>query len=184
MPEDVFKIKIDGPGLTLDRDVPKELANRVLVLLLTGVEPAGAMPAPRAGAAAGGSPAAEAAAAHGSVAPSLREFLVTCTPKRGPDKITAIADYLRQHRQRPFFKTADISQGFEDAAERVPGNLARDMKWTQRAGWIAIRGGSKGEFYVTNTGKEAVTKAFSKEVVAKTKGLFEPKGKSKSKGAE
>jgi hypothetical protein len=179
MSDDIsYSVKISGPGLTLDQQVPKAMADRLIVLLLTGQ----ANPSTSSG---GGKPAAPASATahmHSGDAPSLREFLNGIDPKRAPDKITAIGEFLRQHGGKADFKVEDIIQGFEDAAEPVPKNLPRDMKWTTNAAWIAPRSGTKGAYYVTKSGQEAVAQKFSKEVVAKTKGYGSYKAKPKEQG--
>lgn len=37
--QDNYHIKIDGPGLSLDRDLPKVIGEQVVVLVLTGKIP-------------------------------------------------------------------------------------------------------------------------------------------------
>lgn len=186
-----YKIKIEGAGLTLDREVSKEIGEQVVVLLLTGK--AGATPtvqastvaAPHAASTSSEIPVVDPVAVvtpHQAAAnpdTSIREFLDSCEAKRVPDKITAIGKYLKRHNKQMDFGKADMIANFENAAEPVPKNIARDIKWTLKAGWIALKNGSKDRYYVTNSGKTAVDQKFSKEVVKRTQGLM-PGGSKKT----
>lgn len=180
-----YKIKIEGAGLSLDREVSKEIGEQVVVLLLTGA----ASVAPAVHAAVTPAPAVipasnseiPAAAPSPALAPhqplasadlSIREFLDFCDAKRVPDKITAIGKYLKRHNNQQDFDKKDMIANFENAAEPIPGNIARDIKWTLKAGWIALKNGSKDRYYVTNSGKTAVDQKFSKEVVKRSQGLM------------
>lgn len=194
MSDDItYKITIEGAGLSLDREVSKEIGEQVVVLLLTGaattVQAAPAVPvAMAAGAPAHAEPAAAPAAAstpHAGAHPemSIREFLDSCEAKRVPDKITAIGKYLKIHSNQLDFDKNNLISNFESAAEPVPKNITRDLKWTLKAGWIALKSGSKDRYYVTNSGKTAVEQKFSKEVVKKTRGLM-PGGGKKPSGAQ
>lgn len=100
---------------------------------------------------------------------SVREFLDDYSPSRVPDKIACFALYLREHRNQKEFGRSDLSGLFQEAAEPLPKNLGRDLKWTQSIAWIAPIPGSREAFYLTKKGEEAVRGRFSKEVVAKTR---------------
>ncbi|MCU7807787.1 MAG: hypothetical protein KZQ73_07955, partial [Candidatus Thiodiazotropha sp. (ex Semelilucina semeliformis)] len=119
---------------------------------------------------------------HAGVHPetSIREFLDSCEAKRVPDKITAIGEYLKLHNNQLDFDKSDLISQFESAAEPVPANISRDLKWTLKAGWIALKSGSKDRYYVTNSGKTAVEQKFSKEIVKKTRGLVSGGNKKSS----
>lgn len=181
MSDDItYKITIEGAGLSLDREVTKEIGEQVVVLLLTGAAPKPqaapvAQPiTPHAPAEVNPPPApATASAPHAGVHPetSIREFLDACVAKRVPDRITAIGEYLKIHNNQLDFDKSDLISNFENAAEPVPKNITRDLKWTLKAGWIALKSGSKDRYYVTNSGKTAVEQRFSKEVVKRTRGL-------------
>ena len=176
-----YKIKIEGAGLSIDREVSKEIGEQIVVLLLTG--------SPNT------APAGQAAVNHPPVVTSkpattqhqtstnpdtsIREFLDGCEAKRVPDKITAIGKYLKRHHNQMDFDKNDMIANFENAAEPIPKNIARDIKWTLKAGWIALKSGTKDRYYVTNSGKTAVDQKFSKEVVKKTQGLM-PGGAKKT----
>lgn len=175
--EEGFKVRLEGPGLTIDREISKAVADQIVLVLVTGQAPV----APRGGV---GNPARHHAPAHQHGDLSIREFLDECEAKRCPDKIAAIGVYLADNESRPDFKRDDLVQQFEAAHEPVPKNLSRDIKWTARAGWIAPRSGSKDTYYVTKSGREAVAAHFSKEVVQKTKGMTNYVPKKKKAVAE
>lgn len=170
-----YKVTIQGPALSVEMtDVPKAICDQITLLILTG---GAAVPAPYnapAGATAtrgpvvsGGAPVAHAGQGHAEL--SLREFLDEKEPKRGPDKITAIGLYLKEHRGQDTFSSAELEQAFQSASEPVPANMPRDIKWTVKTGWIAPSRDAKGRYYVTNTGRTAAQKKFPKDVVKKTR---------------
>ena len=182
MSDSLYKISIKGPGLTLNRDVPKPVADQLVVVLLTG----STIGAPLTPGTAGKSAPLRTPSNAQAVTPGselvIREFLDSVNAKRVPDKITAIGAYLAQSGQGDFGK-ADLVANFEAAGEPVPKNLNRDLKWTLKAGWIAARTGKKETWYVTNTGQTAVREKFSPEVVKRTRGLM-PGGTARKKEAK
>ena len=180
-----YKISIEGAGLSLEREVPKDIGEQVVVLLLTGTA---AIPQTAQPPVVSGSPTPSIAQHTHTTPPqktnahpdtSIREFLDSCGAKRVPDKITAIGKYLKKHNHQMVFDKNDLISHFESAAEPVPKNISRDLKWTLKAGWIALKSGTKDRYYVTNSGKAAVEQKFSKEVVKKTRGLM-PGGAKKA----
>ncbi|MEO1119100.1 MAG: hypothetical protein AAFX75_14565 [Pseudomonadota bacterium] len=167
-----YSIRLTGPGLTIDREIPKELAEQVVLLVMTGQAPrVAAIPATPAapgsavGFGGGAAPAAPAADL------SVREYLDQSDAKRVPDKITAMAMYLRDVRSQSHFKRSDMVDMFQEASERVPKNLSRDINWAAKAAWIAPKPGTSDTYYITKSGSDAVDARFSKEVVQKTRGM-------------
>lgn len=169
-----YKIKIEGAGLSVDREVPKDIGDQIVVLLLTGRRTQETNGTDQSGAQGPGASGSQIRykAPDSVVDMSIREFLDDRQAKRVPDKIAAIGVYLRDHREQPSFTREDLVNNFEDAADPVPKNIARDIKWTLKAGWIAQRTGQKDLYYVTQSGNNAVQQRFSPEVVKKTRGMF------------
>lgn len=168
MHDDTYKVSISGAGLTLEREVPAHVGEQVVVLILSG-KPGQLSEAPvpgigRTNAPGGGNPPSDEA--HGAV--SIREYLDERGAKRNPDKITAIGCYLNEHRSQESFNRADLETMFQEAAEAVPKNIPRDLKWATRVGWIAPRPKEKGTYYVTATGMDAVNQKFPKEILNRT----------------
>lgn len=100
---------------------------------------------------------------------SASEYFNRSAPKRNPDKILALACYLRDVRNQESFTAKDIKVLFRDVGELFPGNFKRDFKWAATNGWIGKELGTKDSYYVTTTGTGALQAGFSKEVLDKTK---------------
>jgi len=93
------------------------------------------------------------------------EYLSDVGAKRNPDKITAIAAYLKQHRGIDRFSKEDLKSEFPNAGESVPANFPRDFNWTVGVKWIAVDASAgKNQHYITGTGLKAVEDSFSAEV--------------------
>ena len=159
-----FTLKLSGPGIDLDQTISEEIAQRIVLTTFGSLLPP-APPRNRGGGTPGESPDADV---DDNDADSIAEFVTNSTAKRGPDKITAIAHYLKKHGGQQTFTRPNIEQGFVDAGDSVPGNLPRDMKWAVKAGWIAHKPGQRGTFYVTGTGSKAVQGKFPKDMVKKS----------------
>ncbi len=112
---------------------------------------------------------------------SVREFLDEHNAKRNPDIITAVALYMSIYDNKPYFTREDILNAFETAAEAVPKNFPRDLKWAIKIGWIAEKRGTKDTYYVTSSGKSAVNTSFPNELLKKTKDPFSGKKASAKK---
>jgi hypothetical protein len=96
---------------------------------------------------------------------TVGEFLHEVEASRNPDKITAIAAYLKRHRGVGRFTRDDVRAEFPRAGEKVPGNYTRDFTWAVTNKWIAIDASAgEGEHYITGSGLAAVDAKFSAEV--------------------
>jgi hypothetical protein len=162
MASEMYRVKLEGEGLVLEREVTKDVGQRIAVLVLTGAGDTQGLP--RRGA------IDQVAQLEGHSANlSLREFILKHEPKRSPDKIVAIGVYLSDHAHKDSFAREDLEEAFQAAGEAMPGNLFRDVKWAVRTGWIAPKPGAKNRYYVTNSGREAVTQRFPKQMLVKTR---------------
>jgi len=113
---------------------------------------------------------------------AIREFLNTSSAKRNPDKITAIAIYLRDHLDRETFSRDDVKGLFRKAGEPVPGNYARDFAVAVSSGWIAEDHNTSGEYYVTNSGEEALAEGFQAKPTRTKRKRTKGAAKSDQKG--
>ncbi|MBA3352132.1 MAG: hypothetical protein H0U23_06870 [Blastocatellia bacterium] len=166
-----YKVELSGPGLNLQRELSEPTAHELLVWLLKGGK--------LQSGAHGGSSAAHVASADatipgsGNSSPgalmSVREFMEQFEPRRVPDKIACFALYLREHRNQKEFSKADLVSLFQEAAEPLPKNLGRDLRWTQSIAWIAPAPSNRDSFYLTKKGEDAVRNRFPKEMVARTR---------------
>jgi hypothetical protein len=131
-----YKIVIKGPNVSVDQEVSEEQAKRFLVALFSGK-------------------AAEASAQLNTT------YITSSNAKSGPEKITAIGSFLKKHQATATFDKPTLEQGFSDAAEAVPKNMSRDIKMAIKSGWIAVKPGSPGTYYVTGGGQQAVAARFN-----------------------
>ena len=160
-----YKLKLTGPGVSLDQEVPADIAQQIIVAVF-GSAPA--VPT-TGGASSTGAPASRHGATVKHETESLAEFLRESGAKRMPDKITAIAHYLKTRQNKRSFTRGDLEAAFEEAAESLPRNLLRDIKWVVGVGWIAPKKDETGAYYVTGSGSSAVTNKFPQEVVKKAR---------------
>ncbi|GIW40767.1 MAG: hypothetical protein KatS3mg076_1344 [Candidatus Binatia bacterium] len=180
---ETYRICIEGEGLKLEREVPREVADRVLLLILTGREEPKAPADLRHPGSADASGGITGPPTRTSV--SVREYLDDCRARRNPDKIAAIGTFLREHRAQETFTRADLERLFQEAAERVPKNLARDLKWAVRVGWIAPKPGERGAYFVTTRGSEVVHSKFPGSIVKTTRQVAATaRGRLKKDGAK
>lgn len=99
---------------------------------------------------------------------SPAEFLNKYGPKRNPDKILALAVYLKHHDNRSKFNPGEIKRLFRDAGEVLPANFTRDFKWVISSGWIARDSDEKDAYYVTTTGCNVLEQGFPIELIKKS----------------
>jgi hypothetical protein len=147
------QIKLSGPGLSVDKQIPEELANRIAMLVLSG----------------GKLETLETATknverkANSIKNKSVREYLLETKATKIPQQMTAIGSFLLQTQpNKESFTLADLTKGFEDAKESAPGNPHRDIAAAIKKGWIAPRTGEKDSYYVTGTGSTAIENTFPK----------------------
>lgn len=173
---DAYQVELSGPGLSLKRDLTEAHAHQLLIWLVKGgeLETSGqkvtALPLAQTPPGEHKPPARGAESAGGSSAlTSVREFMEQFAPRRLPDKIACFALYLREHRNQKEFSKADLISLFQEAADPLPKNLGRDLRWTQSIAWIALAPSNRDSFYLTKKGEDAVRNRFPKEMVARTR---------------
>lgn len=186
-----YKVTIQGPGLSVEMtDVPKTICDQITLLILTGEsaaplrQDASSRPGIEDVPVGRGAPPVVQAARRDHPELSLREFLDSLEPKRGPDKITAIGVYLKDHHGQETFSGAELERAFQSASEPVPANMPRDIKWTVKTGWIAPALAAKGRYYVTKTGRSVAERKFPKDAVKKSRLGRKPAKKSPSSNAD
>ncbi len=185
-----YKVKIEGPGLNLEKEVSAAVGEQVVVLLVTG-QAVGGGRHNMTGAQLGETGKRDGARivvgpgqGDGSPNMSIREYMNECLAQRIPDKIAAIGAFLRKHRGQQSFTRSDLEIMFEEAAEPIPRNMPRDIKWAVRVGWVAQKSGDKGVYYVTHPGMNAVQNRFPGEMVKKTSQNPSRKRRSHGKDGE
>ena len=154
MPDAEYKLKLSGPGITIDQAVTQALAQKI-VLAVFGADALTAASTPVTPAAVLRPPAS-----GGGHDLSIAEFVSEAKAGTAPEKIAAFASFMKQHEKKETFTKAELEQAFEAAADTIPGNLHRDVKAAVRLGWIAPTSGQKGSYYVTGTGTRLVGSKF------------------------
>lgn len=162
------QLKISGESINLECSISENLAKRVILLVVTGddllnkslnsVLPLQSNDMPNLD-----NPNLDSSSL------SLREFINRHNPKRNPEMIATMADYLRQYRNMHDVTRNDLIKAYESCKESVPKNLSRDINWTCKVGWLAERHGKKDNYYLTDSGEKAVKAHFPEEIRKKTK---------------
>jgi len=149
-----YHLSLSGTGISVDRDVPEEVALAVVSLVMGG---SGVLPG-RAGT------SALAARVGSQLNPvsgdTVGEFVQASDASTIPEKIAAIGVFLADYRDKSVFSRGDVKAQFRAAFEPNPSNFPRDFQKAVRSRWIAASDGSKDAFFVTNTGRNAVVARF------------------------
>jgi hypothetical protein len=145
-------VTVKGAGLSAEKNVDVSTAMTVMQVIF------GATPLPPRGLDSG--PIAQGTRGASSQRLSIREYVEEVAGKTIPAKIAAIARYIRDHEQQSDFSREDIKSRFRSAGEIMPANFPRDFQKALQAGWIAEDPQSKGRFYVTRRGDEAMQQRF------------------------
>jgi hypothetical protein len=176
-----YKVKIEGDGLALDREISKEIGDKILVLIYSGTAQPVTMPK-SAGPVPIALPASDVSPQEPDAELAIREFLDQHNAKRNADIITAIGSYLNTYNDQRTFTKEDLLNMFEAAEEPAPANPGRDLKWAINVGWVAAKRGQKDTYYVTASGKNAVDSMFPDGLIKKTKLRVRAKKASAQKG--
>ncbi len=146
-------LKLSG-GISYDREISEALAVQIITLCVRGND---------------ASHEVEPDNTRFSVKESATEYIIRVGAKRIPDKILALASYLREHQQKNSISPAELKLMFRDAGESLPANFTRDFNDTTASGWLAAEPQKKGYFYVTRTGLDIISKGFDKAQVRRAK---------------
>ncbi len=155
-------LTLKGTGLSYEKEIDENTAAQIMALCLTlhesrlNTEKTGQLPSFQR-------------ILSSSQSESAAEYLNRYAPRRNPDKILALAGFLKMHHNKESFEQGEIKSLFRDAGELTPANLTRDFKATVAKGWIAPEPNKKGSFYITNTGIKALEGGFPEESVVKRK---------------
>ena len=147
--EEVFTVTISGIGIDIKRGVSAQKVAAVLNVIM-GTEPS----------ATAGTPLSLPSTGAGASRVSLREFLDSVGAATKPDQIVTIGHYLSVHEGKETFSRDDIKARFSSARERMPSNFPRDFGAAIKAAMIAEDHAHPGQYYVTNTGLQAVERRF------------------------
>lgn len=170
MPEASYELTLEGEGVTVRRSIDPAMAATILQMVVGG----GGMLSPMTQRASGTTrpPAATAQSIPGTV-PQQRDFFEDLSPgeyldeveaKRNPDKIVALASWLKIYQERETFTTDEIKDLFDRSGEVMPKNFSRDFKWAQQVRWITETR-ERDVYRLTKRGQEAINERFSPEII-------------------
>ena len=100
---------------------------------------------------------------------SLGEFVHKYEPTTYPEKILAIATYLKDFREKENFSPEDINPLFRQMGDIPPRNFSRDFRVTIINSWIAANHDDPNTYYVTDLGLKALSSSFSGDSIKKTR---------------
>jgi hypothetical protein len=165
-PVNMVELTLKGGGLAFTREVPESAALQIMALAMGAtVSPAVTAPAP---------PTVQptrvqqpAATGNRVQQPILNEtvgeYISRHGAQRNVEKIAAIAQFLKENGQDRI-SSDQVKEQFPRAGEKVPGNYPRDFRWAIQSKWIAQDHQNPKQYYITNTGSNAVAQQFSKDV--------------------
>lgn len=147
--KDSFRVKLTGTGLSVDQEVSRDVALRIVNLVVGGVAVGGAPPG--AGASPEGGGVAAAPPAGGGTA---KQFVTGKKPKTDVEKITCLAYYLRHYRNVSAFKTGDLIALNTEAQQLDFSNASVASNNALRSGLLGKAG--KGSKQITAKGEAVV----------------------------
>lgn len=179
-----YTVKVTGPGTNFEGLVSLEVGQQIIIAAVTGAYTPQVAPDKIKA-----SPSGQSAPAfvkqsepetqeqqeevttpkEGRPSKSIREFFNEVEPSRNPDRIATIGRYLERFIGNDTFTRDDLTKWFMQARAAVPKNLARDINWAIRNGWIAEDPRQEGTYYLTEAGVSVVDKKFPDEALEKTR---------------
>jgi hypothetical protein len=140
MSEKVFKVKVQGPGISIEREVAEMALARLLPLLLLPDSPMTPEDLP--------SSSDQRTASNITIG----EFLSDLNIRSNPERIAGIALFLREALDRETVARDELPAWFQRAGQPAPKNLIRDVKAAVAQRLIAEDHARGGEYLVTETG--------------------------------
>lgn len=148
-----YSIKLSGPGISFDRPVSEETANRIINLIMTGNV---TIATPGSQTNSGAAQPAPNLSGHGQLSgATIKQFIAQKRPGNVYQRVACLAYYLTHSSNIPHFKTKDISQANTDAAVAKLSNAAAFVRdATSKYGYLSAAG--KGAKQITVFGEEVV----------------------------
>jgi hypothetical protein len=169
---DQHAVKVTGPGLSFERPVSEDVANRIITLVMTGEEARpGAIPNDVSTGIVGREPV-------GNLTP--KQFIAQKRPSTDYERVACLAYYLAHHRNSPEFKSSDIKKLGTEAAMQVSNPPQAVMHASDRYGYLAKAGG--GMKQITTLGEEVVKALPDREKVKAAIAEHTPHRRRKRRG--
>lgn len=161
--EPTYTLSLQGDGITLKRELTREVALAVINIALGGVTAAppsggrsGETPAPPGGGRGGSTPI-------GASAPPIDgtpgEYIEETKARTNADKIVAFGAYLHDHKDQQRFTRVEIKGLFRAAHETPPANFGRDFRAALSSKGIAED--TPDQHFVTKTGRGMLEQEFT-----------------------
>lgn len=143
MSEKPFKVLVQGPGMSIEREIGEGVLPRLLSLLIgDAAQEAASSGAPGAVQREGGT--------------SVGEFLSDLNISSNPERIAGIALFAREVLGRDRIQRDELPEWFQRAGQPAPKNLLRDLKTAVAQRLIAEDHTRAGEYLVTDTGTKTL----------------------------
>lgn len=138
-----FKLKLTGAGISIDRQIGNDIAQRVIALVMGSavVEPVRAV-----------SSANNSASAADVSSP--KSFMAGKRPTTDMEKITCLSYFLTHHRKTTTFKTKDLTDLNIEAAQPKLSNASATARNAVSIGLLSLAGG--GHKQITTRGEALV----------------------------
>ncbi len=143
-----FRVKLIGTGLSVDQEVSRDVALRIVNLVVGGVEIGGGAPDGMQGNGAGTVTPAPL------VGRTAKQFLTGKKPKTDVEKIACLAYYLRHYRSVAHFKTGELIALNTEAQQLDFSNASVASNNAMRSGLLGKAG--KGSKQITAKGEAVV----------------------------
>ena len=156
-----FTIKVTGTGLELDRKISQDLANKIVMFVLSGGKKDDGLEDDQES--KGLTPVTAKNTSLGKL--SLREYINSHNATKIPQQIVTIGYHCQTKNKAENFTREELEKGFKEGKIPKPANLVRDIATAITRGWIA-ESDEDDQYYVTGTGESALEANFSKDVKA------------------
>lgn len=145
--EESYRLILKGPGLSLDRTVSIDVANRVISLTLS---PGRQIPDVQLGF----SEKADRVDASEAGVQTAKQFMADKNPMTNMERVTCLGYYLTHHKSTPKFKTKNLTDLNREAAQPVLSNASFAARNAANRGYLAPAGG--GFKLITTLGEDLV----------------------------
>ena len=163
---DTFTVSVKGTGVELTRTVDQSTALSVIATVLGGATtyPIAAPFAPATPSVGMHDARGERFTGVDGLDPhtTVGEYIDECEAMQFSAKITAIGNFLELRLGQPSFTRDEVKSQFRPAGEAQPANFARDFADAIAQRWIAEDPNTKGQYFVTKTGKAAIANKFDR----------------------
>lgn len=151
MSENIYSVKIDGPGMEFSREVNESQVLQILAVSL-GQDLSSEM---RQTSDAAPQMADESIVTkRKSPSVTVGEFISTLEVSNNPERIAAIVLFLQEHHNKQLVSKDVLPEWFQRAGATVPANLSRDLGKAVKRNLIAEDHQKSYHYFVTNTGKQ------------------------------